>query len=255
MSLIGNEGLLSVGVLSSQRLLRIAQQCSPGTTLDPAYLLAKLRAAEASVARALRIAIEPVEMLPDGGTAAERDAFDAAETKWAEEPANDMTHGFFRGDSWGFIELRERPLIGVHSIRFVYPAPFNTIWEVPAGWIRVDKKYAHVRLVPGSQAFVPPLFSWAMQTVTGGRTIPHMIHVRYRAGLADATDYPDLLDVIYGTAVLGIIDDQFLPQSGSASVDGISETLSFEASKHQERLDRKLDLLRKDLYGLVFSKL
>ena len=254
MSLIDSDAL-SVDVLASNRILRSEQVCLSDGALAPEYLLGKLAAAEATVANYLRISLEPFEVLPDGGSEEERAHFDTASIKWKSEPSYDMTTRFFRGDSWGFIELRSRPLIAVHSIRFVYPAPFNTIWEVPGSWIRIDPKYAHVRLVPGSQAFFPPLVTWAMQTITGGRTIPHMIHVRYRAGLEDAADYPDLLDAIYATAVLGIIDDAFIPQSGSTSVDGLSQTNSFDASKHQERIDRKLDLLKQKLYGLVFGAL
>lgn len=256
MSLI-DTGALSVDVLSTQRLLLMTmQQCGQSVdALSPGYLALKLAAAEKQIARALRIPLEPTEVLPDGGTQQEQDAFNASKTAWREEPSYEMTREFFRGDSWGFIAINYRPLIQVHDIRFVYPEPFSTIWTVPSDWVKVDRRYAHVRLVPGSQAFVPPLFSWAMQTVTGGRVIPHMIHVRYKCGLADASEYPDLLDVIYQTAVLGIIDDQFLPQSGSDSVDGISQSISWDPSKHQDRINKKLDLLKKELYGLVFGRL
>ena len=82
-----------------------------------------------------------------------------------------------------------------------------------------------------------------------------MIHVRYKTGIADIDEYPDLIDAIYQTAVLSIMDDKFLPASGSDSADGIAQSISWDASKHQDRIDKKLAALRADIYGMVFGRL
>ena len=85
----------------------------------------------------------------------------------------------------------------------------------------------------------------------GGGTVPHMIQVRYRAGLENAArDYPDLVDLVQKAAVLRMIEDAFLPQSGSISADGLSRSTSIDAAKYHEQVDARLDRLRDALSGV-----
>src|SRR3546814_15149872 len=80
-----------------------------------------------------------------------------------------------------------------------------------------------------------------MQALGGGRTIPFMIQLTYVAGLANAArDYPDLLDVIKKKAVLKIVQDRYLPQSGSISADGLSQSVSVQMDQYQDVIDHAL---------------
>lgn len=239
--------------LQQNRLLSVARTYWPGVTLDGDYLFSKLLSAEAYIERKLRLFVEPVEMLPEGATQAERDAFDNTDppVRWAEEPGYDLDPGFFHGNSWGFIPTRHRPIIAVHSIRFVYPQPVTAVFEIPADWIRLDRKYGQIRMVPGTQAFTAPLSAWIMQVLGGGRSIPHMIQVRYSAGLSDVpTQHPDLFDLIKKQAVLSIIEDAYLPQSVSQSIDGMSQSLSVDTLKLGEAVEAKCDVLRDFYHGV-----
>ncbi len=68
-----------------------------------------------------------------------------------------------------------------------------------------------------------------------------MIQVKYVAGLKDAkNDYPDLVDVILKQAALKVLEGNFLPSSGSISGDGLSQSISFDASKYRELIQETL---------------
>ena len=53
--------------------------------------------------------------------------------------------------------------------------------------------------------------------------------------------YPELLDCIKKKAVLKILGDAFLPQSGSISADGLSESLSVDMDKYHDVVDAILN--------------
>lgn len=215
------------------------------------YLWGKLQAAEASAERALRVYLGPVEVLPEVATQAEKDALTAAGTRWVEEPGYDLEPGFFSGDRWGLLTTRHAPLLAVHGMEFVYPLPASPVFRVPDSWIRVDKKYGQIRLVPGAQAFAAPMAAWTMQVLGGGRTVPHMIQLRYRAGLEDpARQYPDLVNLVRRMAVMEILLDPLLPASQSISADGLSESKSIDLSKYQDTLNAALERLRQAIHGV-----
>lgn len=240
--------------LRQDRLLLARSTLGSLSSLSDEYLYGQLLAAEADVERALRVYLEPVEVLPEGATQAERDALDDAGTRWAEEPGYDLEPDFFRGDSWGYIVTRHRPLIAVHSIKFAYPQPFTTVWTIPSEWIRLDRKYGHIRLVPASQAMVAPLSAWVMTVIGGGRTVPHMIQVRYRAGLSNASvDYPDLIDLINKSAVLRIFEDAMPSLSGSISADGLSRSTNVDLAKYREQVEARIARLGDAIHGVRFT--
>lgn len=239
-----------VDQIARDRLLQIAETFASGVTLYPNYVWAKLLAAEADAERQLRVFFGPVEMLPEGTTQAEIDALPAG-TRWLAEPAYDWGPSDFQGDRWGYLVTRQRPIIAVAWMRFAYPIPVNTIFEVPGDWIHVDHKYGHIRLVPTGTPFGAPLSAYVMSVVGGGRNIPHMLRVRYTAGLKDAlADYPDLVDLLKKMAVLRILGDRFLPQSGSISADGLSQSLSIDYQKYQDAVEHQIDTLRQAIHGV-----
>ena len=240
-----------VAELRADRLITVGEQYWPGATLSDAYIWGKVRAAEADAERRLRVFLEPVEVLPEGGDQGEADALTAAGTRWISEPAYDYSPDFFQGEKWGFVEVRHPPVVSVTSFIFAYPTPENTVWEVDPSWIRVDSKPGYIRLVPTQTPFYAPLSAYVLSAVGGGRLIPQMLRIRYRSGLVDAANqYPDLVDTVKKMAVLRIIDDQFVPSSGSISADGLSESMSFDPDHYKKQIDASLEALRQAIHGV-----
>lgn len=233
----------AVAALRADRLVLLASSLGfNAAALTDDYLYGKLLAAEAKAQRDLRVFFAPTVMIPEEAAQAEIDALEAAGTRYAQEAAYDYDPGFFHGESWGFIQTRQKPLISVQSIKLVYPMPTQSVFDVPADWIRLDRRYGHIRLVPGTMQFSAPLAVFVMPALGGGRFVPNMIQVRYTAGLRNAAaDYPDLLDLVYKMAAVGIIEDAMMPSSGSISADGLSQSLSVDISKYQDVIDRLMN--------------
>lgn len=226
----------AVAQLRRDSLMLAAQNHFAGVTLDGAYLWDKLQAAEAQASRTLRVKFQPTAYFPLTPTSAQIAALGTM--PWAEDPAYDYDPDMFQGEMWGFIATNNRPLISVTSLNYIFPSPNNVSFEVPAAWIRMDKKYGQVRIVPSTVASVP-VSAFLMQIMGGARVIPHMLQLTYIAGLSNAAvDYPDLVDAVKKMAVLKIIEDSFLPQSGSISADGLSQSMSLDMSKYEDSIDR-----------------
>lgn len=219
-------------------------------------VLSTYDAAEADLSRRLRTYLQNTKILPNDVPQAELDALDTAGTPYALESAYDYDPNFFKGARWGFIVTREKPINSVESIQFAYPAPTNQAWEVPSDWIRMDKKYGQIRLVPATQSFSAPLTAFVMQALGGGYEVPFMIRVRYFAGLTNVErDWPDIVDLAKKMATLRILTSAFLPSSMSTSADGISESNSFQASDWQAQVDAKIDALRDAIHGVRMTAL
>lgn len=241
MSIFKNR-VAAIADMRSDRLTLAAASVMPSVQISDDYVWSKLLAAEADISRRLRVRLEPTKIVPDDAPQAEIDALEAAGDPWATEPAYDYETSFFQGDRWGYIVTQQKPIVSVESIQFNYPSPAHQVFEIPRDWIRLDKKAGHIRMVPASQAFSAPLSAFLMQAMGGGRMIPFMIQVRYTAGLSNVlANWPDLVDVIKKRAVVGMITDAFLPQSGSISADGLSQSLSVDVSKYYESIDLAID--------------
>ncbi len=241
----------AIASLRRDRLAAMLESYAPGATISDEYLLEKLVAAERSMERELRVFFTPREMVTPATPQAERDALVGAGQQVVEEPGYDYDPALFQGNTWGLIELRQRPAISVSRIGFYYPAPTGLVFEVPLDWVRLDKKVGRISLVPTQTMLSLPLNAFIMSAIGGGRNIPLMLHVRYRAGLENAaTEWPDLLTLIKRQAVLDIIGDRFIPGSGSVSADGLSQSISFEASKYQDDVDHKVEKLRSAIHGI-----
>lgn len=108
--------------------------------------------------------------------------------------------------------------------------------------MNVDAKYGHLRLVPTSNAVLTGLMGVTIMGMAVGRTIPSMVRLTYTAGLQDVeSTYPELLDAIKKLAVVKVVGDAFLPQSGSISADGLTESLSVDMAKYHEGVDHILN--------------
>jgi hypothetical protein len=239
------------GAVVDLKASRLASMPGGLANLPDAEILASLVAAEADAERSLRVFLSPTVVLPDLATQAEKDALDEAGTRWIEEPGYDLEPDFFQGNRWGYVVLNHCPVISVQSLKFVYPAPATTVWDVPAEWIRLDKRFGHLRLVPSGSLVTAPLSVFAVQLLGGGRVVPQAVQARYTSGLSHAArDYPDLLDLVRRMAMLKLMQGAFLPTSGSLSVDGLSESQSFDLSKYQDDVDSRLERLRQSIHGI-----
>lgn len=231
--------IAAVTEMRADRLALAAAAALPSVQLSDDYLYSKLLAAEKDIAqRQLRVYLEPTYIVPDDAPQSELDALEAEGRVFAQEAAYDYDAEFFVGDRWGYIVAKSKPIVSVDSLKFVYPSAMNQVFTIPPEWIRLDKKHGHIRLVPASQSFAAPLGAFLIQALSGGRMIPFMIQLRYTAGLVNVMrDWPDLVDVIKKKAVANIITDAFLPQSGSISADGLSQSMSVDVEKYHESVD------------------
>jgi len=230
---------------------RLSGPLFSGHTFSVTHLARLLTSAEAEVERALRVFLGPVQVLPDDGDQATRDARDAAGTRWITDPGYDLDPSFFLGERWGFLVLRHRPVNTVASIRMVYPQPGSAVFEVPANWIKVDQKAGHVNLVPLNGAGALPINIYLMQVMGGGRTIPRMIQVRYTAGIANPQrDYPEMADLVLQMAAVKTLKTLMLPGSGSVSADGLSQSRNVAVADYQGDLDARLEGLRQVIHGV-----
>lgn len=249
---------LSVAVAELRRdRLATVQLYMPGVEFADEYLLSKLVAAERTLERELRTYLSPREILPHAASAEERAALEAAGETVEEEPGYPYEPDTFSGDSWGMLELRTRPIIEIHSVRFTYPG--QTIFDVPAAWMRPDLKYGRIQFVPWGSYSLGQLSSsgvFVTAIVGMGSAVPDMVQVRYRAGLRDAVNrYPDIPNLIKKMAVAGILDDGFLPASSSTSADGLSQSVSWDPDKAHKEIAAHIDRLRRSIHGIRLAVL
>lgn len=241
----------TVAKLRSDQLSLISDSYFDAAKLSEDYIYEKLLAAESELEHKLRVFLEPTVVLPDSATQADIDALEAADKRYVIDPGYDYDPEFFTGESWGFLSTRQKPIISVESMYFVYPAPHFALYTIPDSWIRMDRKYGHIRLVPAAQSFSAPLSAFMMQAMGGGRSIPFMIHVRYTAGLKDVNkDYPEAVSLIKRMCMLALLKDAMIPQSGSISADGLSQSMSADIGKMSDVIEDSIESLRDTILGI-----
>lgn len=226
--------------LRNDRLIAASAGALQDVVVSDDYLWSMIRAAESELANTLRVPLVPTRFFPKQPTDDQIEALDGM--AWELESSPDYEGDMFAGDRWGYIVTRQRPIIDVHLMRFVYPTEINGYFDIPLQWLSIDKKYGQIRIVPTSNAMMTSLAGMVMMNIAGGRTIPSMVHLEYTAGLTDVEGkWPELLDVIKKMAVLKVINDAYLPQSGSISADGLSESISVDSGKYHESIDRVIN--------------
>lgn len=230
-----------------------SQLVSMGYTISESDAWASIKAAVADAQHKLRVFLRPTVIVPDDAPLSEIQALEAAGTAYATEAAYDYDPHVYQGEAWGFVALRQKPLISIQSMQFAYPTPGQTIFEVPASWMRLDKQYAHLQLVPVGMTVLAPLSAMMLGTISGGRSMPMLVRIRYTAGLTDAhLAYPDLVDATKKLAAFKILQGQFLPQSGSISADGLSQSSSIDFDKWMHGpggIDATFDKLYEAIHG------
>lgn len=231
----------AVAKLRRDRLMMLARSALPDLDVSDEFLWDKLRAAESEISHELRVPLTPTTFFPNQPTEQEIAALNGK--PWGIDPGYDYDPASFQyNDKWGYIRLRNKPLHSVSRVRFAYPGGPTAYYDLPLDWLRMDKKYGHIQFVPSSTAFAAPLNAFVMQAIGAGRTIPLAMQITYVAGLDNVqANYPELMDVVFKKAALKIIEDAFLPQSGSISADGLSQSMSIDMDKHYDMIDRAIN--------------
>lgn len=225
-----------VDELRADRLFAAAAGILQDVKVSDRYLWEKVLAAESELSHTLRVPLVPTRYFPIPPTQVELAAL--GDMAWAIDPGYDYDPAMFERDKWGYLVARHRPIISVQYMRFAYPKQDIGFFDVPPEWLRIDSRPGHLRIVPSSSAVLMGTAGFAMSSMLNRRTVPDMVQLSYTAGLVNAgTDYPELIDVIKKMAVLKIVEDSFLPQSGSISADGLSQSLSVDMSKYADAID------------------
>lgn len=241
----------AIAKMRADRIVMLANSLL-GSDFAPSddYVWSKIVAAEKDAERRLRVFFEPVTVFAYEPLQSEITALNGA--RYVEESAYDYEPGLWDTEDWGYLVLRKNPVIAVESCVLAYPAPTTGFFTVPLAWIRLDKKAGHIRFVPtGSALSAGPLSAFILSAMGGGRQIPQMIQFRYRSGLTNAAaDYPDLVDLVQKMACLRIVQDAYLPQSGSISADGLSQSISAQMDAYHDGVDAAIDTLTQSLHGV-----
>lgn len=226
---------LAIAKMRRDRLVLLGASILPSVTISDDLIWDKLRAAESTVAHELRVPLVPTAFFPSTPTNDEITAL--AGMPWKLDPGYDYNPNQFRNESWGMIRMRNKPIREITKVEFKYLG--NAQYILPLDWVRLERRLGTVQFVPTTTAFAAPLATFMMQAVAGGRTLPLSIQMQYVAGIENASqNYPELIDLIYKTAALKLVQDAFLPQSGSISADGLSQSMSMDVSKYEDSIDR-----------------
>jgi hypothetical protein len=229
-----------VDEIRADRLMAASAGILQDVKISDDYIWHKVIAAEAEIRHTLRVPLVPTKFYPSTPTDAQVASLNGM--AWEIDVGYDYDPALFARDKWGYLVTKNRPLIDIEYMRFAYPTQDVGFFELPHDWIRYDAQYGHVRIVPSSTAPLMSLAAFGFTTFVSGQTVPSMIQLAYTAGLIDAANtYPELVDVIKKLAVLKIVADAFLPQSGSISADGLSQSLSVDMSKYSDAIDEILN--------------
>lgn len=226
----------AVDQVRRDNLMLAAQNHFAGVELSTDMIWNKLYAAEAEIATQLRVKLQPTAFFPVAPTQEQITALNGM--PWEEDPPYDYEPDMFQGEKWGFISTRHQPIISVTELKYAYPSTNQFAFTFPPDWLKMDKKYGQIRIVPNTIAAPAMIGSFMMNMLAAGRTVPHILHLTYVAGLTNpARDYPQLVDAVKKLAVLKLIEDSFPAQSGSISADGLSQSMSIDISKYHESID------------------
>lgn len=229
-----------VGEMREEQLMAASAGVLQDVKISDTYIWNKVRAAESEIAHRLRVPLVPTRFFPVPPTPAQIDALDGM--AWEAEVGYDYTPQMFEADKWGYIVTRQKPIISVERLRFSMPSASGSYFDIPPAWIRLDAKYGTIRILPTTNASLVSTSVLGMTALSWHSVIPAMIQLEYTAGLIDAANtYPELIDAIKKQAVCKIVSDTYLPQSGSISADGLSQSLSIKVSDYQDTIDHIID--------------
>lgn len=234
-----------------------------GVAPSPLLLSAKLDAGVAELQRKLRFPVVPTYVFP-GPASGPIGAMPAAEQQFMPDPAMpfmaesgyDLPPGFLGVAQWGAISLYHRPVQQVLRVDFTYPGMPGASFTCPESWLQLDRKGGRIHFFPVTGYADAPISMVALQAVYAAQTIPLMVKVRYVAGIDPSlSENADVVEAAYRMAMIQLLRDTFLPQSGSVSVDGLSQSVSADIDKLSGSLDSTLDVIRERVIGLTYGVL
>lgn len=230
----------AIAKMRRDRLMLLANSILPDLAISDDYLWEKLVAAESTVAHRLRVPLQPTHFFPSQPTQEQLDAIGSM--PWEIDVPYDYSPDAYMGDKWGMILMRNKPVQSITSMKFQYPSPNTVIVDVPHDWIRYDGRFGQVQLVPTGTNYPTMLGGLFMSHLSGGKQLPFTVAIEYVAGIANVNrEYPELVDAVMKLAAVKIVEDAFMPQSGSISADGLSQSLSVDAGKYHEAVDNIID--------------
>ena len=138
---------------------------------------------------------------------------------------------------WGFLQLREYPIIDVTRMAFIYPTGQHII-DFPNQWIKVYHRKGQLQLVPTAGTIDQVMIGQGGQwlPLMSGRlpqNVPQLVYVDYVAGfLKPPETYKDMVAKIACIELLRIVGDAIVKGIGSssASIDGLSQSVSYVAT-------------------------
>lgn len=220
---------LTVAQVKDDYLFGLALTNSGGVAYADTEIWAKIRSAEDDYERILgtRFSSRVIISEPIAG-----EVFDE------EEPAYDYDDDFFAAQRWGDLKLRVAPVRSVQKMFFGWPNRQNVAFTIPASWIRLDRDFGLIRLVPDSAAVYATFTSYLLSLFRGGVGVPQSIFVNYTAGFIQSeleNNHRGLLGALKKRAVadvLAIMAMQLFQRGDGASqsVDGLSQSRSGGAS-------------------------
>lgn len=235
-----------------ERVRSLSATILPDAQFADDVLWAKVLAAETELAGLLNIPLEPTEIFTEPPT--EQELLALGGRPYMVEVGYDMPPDFFSPGVWGALQLRQRPVRSVLRLSFVYPSQSNTVFTVPNDWVRLDGKYGQIRLYPSAQTVSAPLSIFTLQALGMGVTVPHMIRVRYSAGIdASLPEYADIRELVLHGAGLRVLQDMHFPQSSSVSADGLSQSESLDVSKGHEDWLGRVEAVRQRICGPIWG--
>lgn len=252
MSIFGSSSAEALAELADVRLsmagVKSADACAGPA--GAAYLSNKLQAAEADVASKLGCFLEPTEVFPVPPTDDEVAALQGS--PYAVEQPYDLPPDFVSFSNFGFVQLNQRPLNSITSIRLIHPSQNLTRFDLPLAWVRIERKYAQFTVAAVGSMGTFPMGMFVLQTLTGGRSVPLMMYVRYNAGLpANHPMVPLVKDTILRLAAYRSLTDRFTGQSESVSADGLSQSVSNDLSKWRDMINDDLKSIRDTIHGIT----
>lgn len=219
---------------------------APLCSVDDDMLYYKVLGAENMLSQRLRVFFEPTKVFcsdTDNTQAIAALAISNPDMPYVEDPGYTYNPDFFRDNTWGFQRVNHIPIIEVESFSFVMVNANVSQFTVPKEWIRLYKKYGHIQLLPYGDSATLPLSAYLLSVFGGGRTIPNMIRIVYTGGIQDIfKQYPGLVDLIYQTAAYSMIMDGFPGGSESISMDGLSQSQSFDIKAYNDPTTGALEL-------------
>jgi len=151
-------------------------------------------------------------------------------------------YDFYRRDysNFGFLQLREYPVISIERYALQYPGSPNAIIDFDKTWIQLDKNAGHVQVYPSTgiytNAFVSSGGGYLPLVYGGAEYLPNLISIDYTAGFELGKIPPGVLEIVGKKASTGPLNTagDLIAGAGiatkSLSIDGLSQSVGTTSS-------------------------